>query len=177
MRGTERDEQFTEFATAQRSALVRMARLLSAGDDAWAEDIVQTTLTKLYVAWPRVRRAGNPVGYARTTLTHAFVDDRRRGHRQRETATDRLPERPDHGAEPEGGVDRWVLAALEGLPPRQRAVVVLRHWLDLDVAETARILGCTDGTVKSQNAKALAHLRASLEPSLEAHLDLTLEEC
>jgi RNA polymerase sigma factor (sigma-70 family) len=57
-----------------------------------------------------------------------------------------------------------VLAALAGLPPRQRAVVVLRHWLDLDVAETAQILSCSTGTVKSQNAKALDRLRAALDP-------------
>ncbi len=61
-------------------ALVRMARLLTAGDDAAAEDLVQTTLTRLYVHWPRVRRAGNPVGYARTSLTHAFVDEQRRAY-------------------------------------------------------------------------------------------------
>jgi RNA polymerase sigma factor (sigma-70 family) len=58
-----------------------------------------------------------------------------------------------------------VLAALRDLPPRQRAVVVLRHWLDLDVTETARLLSCSTGTVKSQNAKALDHLRAALEPT------------
>ena len=71
MRDAERDAEFTDFVHAQRPALVRMARLLTAGDEALAEDLVQTTLTRLYVAWPRVRRAGNPVGYARTTLTHA----------------------------------------------------------------------------------------------------------
>jgi RNA polymerase sigma factor (sigma-70 family) len=59
-----------------------------------------------------------------------------------------------------------VLAALRDLPPRQRAVVVLRHWLDLDVAETARLLSCSTGTVKSQNAKALDHLRAALAPAV-----------
>ena len=59
-----------------------------------------------------------------------------------------------------------MLAALATLAPRQRAVVVLRHWLDLDVAETARVLGCTTGTVKSQNAKALDRLRSTLEPAI-----------
>ena len=67
MRASDRDSEFVDFVTAQRTALVRMARLLTAGDDAHAEDLVQTTLTKLYVHWPRVRRAGNPVGYARTS--------------------------------------------------------------------------------------------------------------
>jgi DNA-directed RNA polymerase specialized sigma24 family protein len=144
MRDLQRDTEFEEFVLAQRSALVRMARLLTAGDDALAEDVVRVTLTKLYVAWPRVRRAGNPVGYARTSLTHVFVDETRRAHRRHETPTDDTPER--------------------GQPPRQRAVVVLRHWLDLDVAETAQILSCSTGTVKSQNAKALDRLRAALDP-------------
>src|ERR1700759_5228807 len=102
MRSTDRDHEFVEFATAQRAALVRMARLLTAGDEALAEDLVQTALTRLYLAWPRVRRAGNPVGYARTTPPHAFVDERRRGHRRFETVTDLsatgsgVTERPAH---------------------------------------------------------------------------------
>ena len=163
MRDVERDAEFSEFVLAQRSALVRMARLLTAGDDALAEDLVQTSLTRLYVAWPRVRRAGNPVGYARTTLTHSFVDERtprppasRDGHGG--------PGRPGDVRRRTGGRPPTSSPHCAGLAPRQRAVVVLRHWLDLDVAETARLLGCSTGTVKSQNAKALAHLRSALEP-------------
>jgi RNA polymerase sigma-70 factor (sigma-E family) len=156
MRSSQRDTEFVEFVTAQRTMLLRTARLLTAGDQGYAEDLVQTTLTRLYVHWPRVRRAGNPVGYARTSLTHAFVDEQRRAHRRRETPTDEVRDRGAHA----------VLDALAGLPPRQRAVVVLRHFLDLDTAETARALGVSTGTVKSQNAKALAHLRAALEPTI-----------
>src|ERR1044072_8975416 len=92
MRASDRDSEFVDFVTAQRTALVRMARLLTAGDDALAEDLEQTTLTKLYIHWPRVRRAGNPVGYARTSLTHTYVDEQRRAHRRRETPTDQLAE-------------------------------------------------------------------------------------
>ncbi len=174
MRARDRDAEFVEFVTAQRTAMVRMARLLTAGDEALAEDLVQTTLTKLYVAWPRVRRAGNPVGYARTSLTHAFVDERRRGHQRHETPTDQIVERAaDRSVSPHDDTDlgHHVLAALAELAPRQRAVVVLRHWLDLDVAETARIMSCSTGTVKSQNAKALDRLRTVLEPhtTLEEH--------
>jgi RNA polymerase sigma-70 factor (sigma-E family) len=168
MRPSDRDAQFTDFATAQRSTLVRTARLLTAGDEALAEDLVQTTLTKLYVQWPRVRRAGNPVGYARTSLTHVFIDETRRAHRRRETIGPGPIDRAT--SDPDPGLRDSVLAALRLLAPRQRAVVVLRHWLDLDIRETARILGCTEGTVKSQNAKALAHLRSTLEPMI------TLEE-
>jgi RNA polymerase sigma-70 factor (sigma-E family) len=161
---TQRDAEFIEFVTAQRTALVRMARLLTAGHDASAEDLVQTTLTKLYVHWPRVRRAGNPVGDARTSLTHAFVDEQRRAYSRRETPTDVISDRPTHDEDQD--LAHTVLAALATLAPRQRAVVVLRHFLDLDIAETARVLGCTTGTVKSQNAKALDRLRTTLEPTI-----------
>jgi RNA polymerase sigma-70 factor (sigma-E family) len=164
MRAVDRDSEFVEFVTAQRTALLRMARLLTAGDDAAAEDLVQTTLTRLYVHWARVRRAGNPVGYARTSLTHAFVDEQRRAYKRRELSTDVLAESPTHDGDPD--LARTVLAALATLAPRQRAVVVLRHFLDLDIAETARTLGCTTGTVKSQNAKALGHLRTVLAPEI-----------
>ena len=168
MRQTQRDTEYVEFVTAQRTPLVRMARLLTAGDDAAAEDLVQTTLTRLYVHWPRVRRAGNPVGYARTSLTHAFVDERRRGYSRRETPTDSITDAARDTATHEADPDlaHTVLAALATLAPRQRAVVVLRHFLDLDIAETARVLGCTTGTVKSQNAKALDRLRSTLEPAI-----------
>jgi len=168
MRTNDRDTEFVEFVTAQRTALVRMARLLTAGDDGLAEDLVQTTLTKLYVHWGRVRRAGNPVGYARTSLTHTFFDEQRRAHRRRESSTDIPVEAA--ADEPDLDLAHTVLAALASLAPRQRAVVVLRHWLDLEVAETARVLSCSTGTVKSQNAKALDRLRTILEPAI------TLEE-
>jgi RNA polymerase sigma-70 factor (sigma-E family) len=164
MRADQRDTEFVEFVTAQRTALLRMARLLTAGEEASAEDLVQTTLTRLYVHWPRVRRAGNPVGYARTSLTHAFVDEQRRAYKRKETPTDSA--REPTGPEADHDLPQIVLAALRTLAPRQRAVVVLRHFLDLDVAQTARILGCTTGTVKSQNAKALDRLRSVLEPEI-----------
>jgi RNA polymerase sigma-70 factor (sigma-E family) len=168
MRTSERDAEFVEFVTAQRRPLVRMARLLTAGDDAFAEDLVQTTLTKLYVHWGRVRRAGNPVGYARTSLTHAFFDEQRRAHRRRETPSDIQagPHAEVAALETDLDLAHTVLTALASLAPRQRAVVVLRHWLDLDVAETARVLACSTGTVKSQNGKALDRLRTILEPTI-----------
>ena len=164
MRATERDTEFVEFVTAQRTALLRMARLLTAGDDAGAEDLVQNTLTRLYLHWPRVRRAGNPVGYARTSLTHAFIDEQRRAYKRRELTTDVTTDRAVQDEDRD--LANLVLGALAQLAPRQRAVVVLRHFLDLDVAETARMLGCTTGTVKSQNAKALDRLRSVLAPEI-----------
>lgn len=163
MRPTERDTEFTGFVTSQRGRLLRAARLLTAGDAAFAEDLVQTTLTKVYLAWPRVRRADDPVRYAQRMLTNAFIDDTRRAWRGRETPQ-ADPRPPRHPVEdpPDDTIREEVLAALAGLAPQQRAVVVLRHWLDLDVAATAAALGCTTGTVKSTNSRALAHLRIAL---------------
>ncbi len=171
MKAADRDGEFSAFVDDHRSALLGVARLLTAGDEAWAEDVVQTTLTRLYLRWRHVQRADNPFGYARTSLTHVFIDETRRAHRRRELSAEhplddgsyaeRAVSTPDHET-------RSVVAdALAALGPRQRAVVVLRHWLDLDVAETARVLGCSPGTVKSQNARALEHLRAVLGPSLQ----------
>jgi RNA polymerase sigma-70 factor (sigma-E family) len=160
MRQESRDAEFSEFVAAHRARLVRTARLLTAGDHDAAEDVVQTALTKLYVHWPRVSSADDPVAYAFRSLTNAFLDERRRPHRRREVLVEHSPA----GAAP--GVDiearSVVLAALRELAPRQRAVVVLRHFLQYDVAATSALLGCAEGTVKSQNAKALAHLRELL---------------
>lgn len=161
----DRDSEFVGFTRDHRRDLLRTATLLCAGDEAFAEDLVQTTLTRLYLAWGRVRRADSPLAYARRSLTHVFIDETRRAHRRRETtvadpAGELVAEPVVPGADPD--VRAVVLAALSSLGPRQRAVVVLRHWHDLDVADTAKVLGCSPGTVKSQNARALAHLRTVL---------------
>jgi RNA polymerase sigma-70 factor (sigma-E family) len=172
VRTTDRDAEFTAFVAARRARLLRAARLLAAGDEALAEDLVQTTLTKVYVAWPKVRRADDPVRYAHRMLTNAFIDETRRAHRSRELSEPGPVEPRTTVAEPDDPTVRdAVMAALAGLAPQQRAVVVLRHWLDLDVQATAQALGCSTGTVKSTNSRALAHLRTAL-----AHLtdDLTI---
>jgi RNA polymerase sigma-70 factor (sigma-E family) len=164
VRTTERDAEFTGFVAAQRARLLRAARLLAVGDEAFAEDLVQTTLTKVYVAWPKVRRADDPVRYAHRMLTNAFIDETRRAYRGKERPEAEPTEPRTAIGEPDDPTLRdTVLAALAGLAPQQRAVVVLRHWLDLDVQATAQALGCSIGTVKSTNSRALAHLRASLE--------------
>jgi RNA polymerase sigma-70 factor (sigma-E family) len=176
VRDDERSVEFVAFTRAHRGDLVRTAVLLCAGDEAYAEDVVQTTLTRLYLAWAKVRRADSPLAYARRSLTHVFIDETRRAHRRRERTvsepTDAVRETAAPAGDPE--LRQLVLTALASLGPRQRAVVVLRHWHDLDVAETARVLGCSTGTVKSQNARALAHLRAHLI-DLDLPLDLTVE--
>jgi RNA polymerase sigma-70 factor (sigma-E family) len=162
-RGDERDAEFVAFTTAHRDDLLRTATLLCAGDAATAEDLVQTTLTRLYLSWAKVRAAQSRLAYARASLTNAFIDEMRRAHRRRETYPAQAPPAGEVTDDPDVDLRRAILAALATLGPRQRAVVVLRHWHDLDVDQTARLLGCSPGTVKSQNARALAHLRDALE--------------
>lgn len=158
----ERDEEFIAFTAAHRRDLLRTATMLCAGDGATAEDLVQTTLTRLYLSWAKVRRAESPLAYARASLTNAFIDEMRRAHRRRETYPVLVSPADPVSDDPDVVLRRTVLTALATLGPRQRAVVVLRHWHDLDVEQTARLLGCSPGTVKSQNARALAHLRDAL---------------
>jgi RNA polymerase sigma-70 factor (sigma-E family) len=164
VKSEDRDAAFSAFTVAHRRDLLRAATLLCAGDAATAEDIVQATLTKLYVSWSRLLRADNPVAYARAALTNTFLSEMQRAHRRRETTQvnpDRLLELTS-STDNDQDTRPLVLAALATLAPRQRAVVVLRHWCDLDTSSTAEVLGCSVGTVKSQNAKALAHLRSIL---------------
>ena len=95
MRDSERDAEFSDFVQRPAHRAGADGPPAHGRRRALAEDLVQTSLTRLYVAWPRVRRAGNPVGYARTTLTHSFVDERRRGHRRHETVTEAPADRAD----------------------------------------------------------------------------------
>ncbi|NLT57101.1 MAG: SigE family RNA polymerase sigma factor [Actinomycetales bacterium] len=165
MHRSSRDEEFSAFVRAHRVDLLRSACLLTAGDVHLAEDLVQTALSRLYVAWPRVRRTGGQSGYVWRTMVNAHVDETRRPRWRRERSVPDPPDRPaaasaDHAQETVDG--QAVRAALAELAPRMRAVVVLRHWLDLSIEETAEILGCSHGTVKSQSAKAVARLRGLL---------------
>ena len=165
---TSRDAEFSVFVRAHRAELLRSACLLTAGDTHHAEDLVQTALSRLYVAWPRVRRTGTAVAYVRRIIINAQIDETRRPRWRREQSVPELPDRPDltssddwvNGAESADG--EAIRSALAALPPRMRAAIVLRHWLDLSVEESADLLGCSVGTVKSQTAKALSRLRELL---------------
>jgi RNA polymerase sigma-70 factor (sigma-E family) len=158
---TERDEQFHVFVVERRSQLVRTATLLTGGDPHLAEDLVQSVLTKLYVAWPAFRRAANPEGYVRRTLVNALTDEHRRIWRRRERSMAQVPDRAVTDAATGGDGDA-VRQVVQALPPRMRAAVVFRYFYDLGIAETADALGCSEGTVKSQTAKALDRLRVAL---------------
>jgi RNA polymerase sigma-70 factor (sigma-E family) len=157
-----RDEEFSAFVRDRRFELLQGACLLTAGDTHFAEDLVQTALARLYVAWPRVRRAGTHGGYAWRIVVNAYIDEVRRPRWRRERYVAAPPDQPAPvpAATLAGEVDGdAVRAALRALPPRMRAVIVLRHWMDLSVQETASLLDCSEGTVKSQAAKATARLR------------------
>jgi len=157
------DAEFAGFVRDHRADLVRTARLLACGDAHRAEDLVQTALVRAYVAWGRIRRYDHPVAYVRRSIVNAHIDESRRPWWRRERSVAEPPESP--GAVPAADdLGDAVRAALGSLPPKMRAVVVLRHWLDLSVEQTAEWLGCTEGTVKSQNAKAVAKLRHLLTP-------------
>lgn len=171
MRQARRDAEFSEYVAAHQHRMLRTARLLTAGDEALAEDVVQTAMTKLYVAWPRVSATEDPVGYGFRTLTNAFLDERRRRFHSVERSAAVVPDQGVEGQAERVAVRESVLAALAALPPRQRAVVVLRHWLDLDTHTVAAALGCSEGTVKSQNSKALAHLREALPHLISEELN------
>ena len=156
-----RDDEFTAYAAARMRLLRRSAYLLC-GDWHRAEDLTQTALTKVYVSWSRVRRADNVDGYVRTVLVRAFLDEERRAWK-RERASGSLPDVPL--ADPSAGSDARLdlVRALSTLPARQRAAVVPRCWEDLPIAEVARTLDCSEGTVKSQTSRGLAALRALLD--------------
>jgi RNA polymerase sigma-70 factor (sigma-E family) len=156
------EADFDAFVVARSPALLRTAYLL-VGDEGLAEDLLQTALTKSWFAWRRI--AGEPEAYVRRVLVTTSASWWRRRW-TRETPTADLPERRSP-AGAEGLTDRQDLwDAIARLPRRQRAVVVLRYLEDRTEAETAQLMGCTVGTVKSQCARALAKLRldAALEP-------------
>jgi RNA polymerase sigma-70 factor (sigma-E family) len=141
-----------------RGSLLRYATLLTASDSHLAEDLVQTTLVRLYLAWPRARRT-NLDAYARRALLNALIDEKRRPFARREHPVEQLPD--ERQAAP-ADVSEAVLDALAQLPPGMRAVVVLRHIEGLNVEETAAAVGTSPGNVKSQTARGLDKLRAAL---------------
>jgi RNA polymerase sigma-70 factor (sigma-E family) len=160
-----RDEAaFVEFAEAVRERLRRTAYLMC-GDWDQASDHVQEGLIRVYVAWPRLTRAGREYAYARKAVVSAFLD-----HTRRRSSTE-LPAEPDANVPSAIDVAESVasrtalMAALATLPSRQRACVVLRYFEDLSVADAAAVLGCSEGTVKSQTSRALASLRSLFEGS------------
>jgi RNA polymerase sigma-70 factor (sigma-E family) len=162
---SDRDGAFAEYFAA-RSGAMRGTAFLLCGDWHRAEDLVQTAFTKLYVHWNRVADHEALDPYVRKVLIHAFIDEGRRSWWRRERPHDVPVER---AAAPVDSDDRlMLLAALGRVPARQRAVLVLRYWEDLSVEETAAVLHCSTGTVKSQAARGLDTLRSVMSPPVTA---------
>lgn len=158
-----RDEEFSGFVAARRPHLLRTAYALC-GDWHRADDLVQTALLKLYAAWRRVE-PGSEEAYVRTILVRAHIDQTRRPWWKRERSGD-LPDRPGPAGQFEERSE--LFEALQALPEMQRKVIVLRHWLQLSVAETARELRISEGTVKSHSSRGLTALRTRLESEVPA---------
>jgi RNA polymerase sigma-70 factor (sigma-E family) len=157
---SDRDQDFAAFVAVSSAALQRTAFLVCVDRD-HAHDAVQEALYRLYLAWPRAQRSDNVLAYARRAVINAAIDAGRRPWR-RERATAELPEGSVRD-EAAAHADRdELLGALRELPPRRRACVALRYYEGLSVEETAQVLGCSAGTVKSQTARALATLRHTL---------------
>jgi RNA polymerase sigma-70 factor (sigma-E family) len=146
------------FVEGRRTALFHSAYLLCGNRDE-AEDLVQTTLVRVVLGARRHGRLENLDAYARKTLVNTFISARRRFWR-REQAYGELPDLPGRPVDNDTGL--MVRAALAGLAPKQRAVLVLRYWEDLSVAATAELLGMRESTVKSHTARGLAALKAAV---------------
>ncbi|MBO4164121.1 SigE family RNA polymerase sigma factor [Micromonospora antibiotica] len=158
----DRDTAFAAYFAARSEAMRGTAYLLC-GDWHRAEDLVQTAFTKLYLVWNRVSRHEVLDAYVRQILVRTFLDERRRGWWRRERVGDEQTDRPTPPESPETRL--VLLQALAAVPPRQRAVLVLRYWEDQSVEEAAALLGCSAGTVKSQSARGLDTLRGLLSPT------------
>ncbi|WP_328291197.1 sigma-70 family RNA polymerase sigma factor [Kineococcus sp. NBC_00420] len=161
------ETSFDDFAV---TAMPRLRRVAYAWCHDWhhSEDVVQDTMERVYAAWPRVRRGGQEYAYARTTLVRRLISENRRAWRRHESsavdeetfnaAADVHPI-PDTAADSAARLDTTDLLAR--LPLRQRAVAVLRFVEELPVAQVAELLGCSQGTVKSQAHHARTALRAA----------------
>lgn len=154
------DRSFEDFVAGSSARLFTTAKLLTGGHRAEAEDLLQGAYERAYRHWGRISRRADPERYVRQILVNASVDRWRRLRRR--------PEAPlTIGADPTAATDTaaavadrdLLLRGLAALPPRQRAVLVLRYYEDLSEAQTATMLGCSVGTVKSQAARGLARLR------------------
>jgi RNA polymerase sigma-70 factor (sigma-E family) len=154
------EQEYVEYVRARLARLHRVAYLLC-GDASRADDIVQSALANLYVRWRHIRDADSVDAYVHTMVVRTFLGEKRRAwYRVRLVET--TPETADSGVEA-GTLDRLhVRAALRRLSPRQQAVLVLRFMLDMSVADVAQVLGCAEGTVKSQTANGLQALRKVL---------------
>ena len=162
------EAQFSEYAAARQQRLLRTAYLLTSDLHA-AEDLVQISLAKAYLSWGKLREPAAADAYVRRIMVNEHTSWWRRAWRRNERSTEVLPESASTEHDPTDVAQRDELWALvQTLPPRQRAAVVLRFYEDMSEAETAQVLGCAVGTVKSQTSRALATLRGRITPDANA---------
>ena len=160
------EESFRRYAVEHAARLRRSAFLLC-GDWHLAQDLMQMALMKIYRSWSRVQKDDSLTNYGRTVLLRTWLDEKRRPWRRSERTEAAVPDQQDEARGPDDSPERlWardlVHQGLLRLPPRQRAVLVFRYFDDLTVAETAEVMGCSEGTVKSQTARGLEALRVSV---------------
>lgn len=159
-----RAEEFREFAAGCTGRLYRSACLLTSGDTHLAEDLVQETLSRMYVRWGRLTKVDNPAAYAQTVLVRTFLTHKRRKSSD-ERPTGELPDIAPGSAD-DPALRVALLQALGALPPKDRAVVVLRYWEDRSIEETAEAMNVSSAAVRTRATRALARLRDALGPSL-----------
>jgi RNA polymerase sigma-70 factor (sigma-E family) len=167
------ERDFVEFVEGRQEALLRFAYLVT-GHRQTAEDVVQTALVKTYLAWGRLRDRGALDAYVRRAIVNEHINLLRRPWKRRERPSEALstpvPETGPEAVAPEDQLDRETKSVLfqlvRGLPPRQRAAVVLRYYEGFTEPQTADVLGCSVGTVKSQTFRALQTLRGRMTDDL-----------
>jgi RNA polymerase sigma-70 factor (sigma-E family) len=156
------DREYAEFVRARGTALLRTAHLLTT-NPAHAEDLLQTSLTKTYLAWPRLRDPAAAEAYTRRVLANASISWWRQKRNRLEQPTEQLPDAGVEHPEARLAEREAMMDALRQLSPQQRAVLVLRYYEDQSEAEIAATLGLSTGSVKSHASRGLARLRILLQ--------------
>ncbi|AWS46986.1 SigE family RNA polymerase sigma factor [Streptosporangium sp. 'caverna'] len=158
-------QEFTEFVAARGTSLFRIAHLTCGSRDE-AEDVLQSALEKAYLNWGRLHAGSDPEPYVRRIIVNTAISRARRHAILQILFTPAPPDTPAPDALPGVELRQILMIGLRALAPRQRAVLVLRFFEDLTEAQTAEVLGCSTGTVKSQTSKALTRLRALIGADL-----------
>ena len=169
VRGPAETRAFTEFMSVRSASLFRTAYLI-VGDHQLAQDLLQEALIRTYLAWPRLRDPGKAEAYTRRTIVTTAISWRRR-RSFHERPTGRLPDTTVPDATEAVTTHASVVAQLRTLPPRQRAAIVLRYYEDLTEVQTADVMGCSVGTVKSHVSTGLGRLRDRMGASFPAPND------
>lgn len=160
--------QFSDYFAARREVVRRTAYLMC-GDWHWADDLAQAAFIRVAASWHRIRDPEAVDAFVRTCLVRTYLSETRRVWRRRERSVAETPDLAGPDDDAEAATRRMVFAqALRHVPPRQRVTLICRFYQGLDVAETAAVLGCSEGTVKSQTARGLAALRQILGDAVPA---------